>query len=76
MLAVGSAVLGEVRKAKTEAKRNLKTDVTLVVVADTAERLAALGAALADVRDAGAIAETELVAADQASVTVTLADEA
>ena len=75
VLAVGSDVLGEVRKAKTEAKRNLKTDVTLVVVADTPERLAALGAALADVRDAGVIAEAELVEAVVASIAVTLAPE-
>ena len=40
-------VLGEVRKAKTEAKRSLKTDVDRVVVTDTAARLAALGAAVA-----------------------------
>jgi len=72
VLAVGSDVLGEVRKAKTEAKRSLKAEVTLVVVADTTERLAALRSALSDVRDAGAVAEAELVVSDQVAITVTL----
>ena len=75
VLAVGSELLGEVRKAKTEAKRSLKAEVTMVTVADSAERLAALRLALADVRDAGAIADTELTESDQANVTVTLAPD-
>jgi valyl-tRNA synthetase len=65
-------VLGEVRRAKTEAKRSLKTEVELVVVADTPARLAALASALADVRDAGGVREVELVEAAEASVAVLL----
>jgi len=70
-------VLGEVRKAKTEAKRTLKTSVELVVVADSADRLAALAAAVLDVHDAGLVAEVDLVELSEGSepsVEVTLAD--
>ena len=70
-------VLGEVRKAKTEAKRSLKTEVELVVVADSAARLGALRSAVADVRDAGAILQVDLVSGEAAesSVAVTLAPD-
>jgi valyl-tRNA synthetase len=54
---VASAVLGEVRKAKTTDKRSLRTEVTRAVVRDTEARLAALALAAADVREAGRIAE-------------------
>ena len=50
VLAAAADVLGAVRKAKTEAKRSMKTPVDRVVARDTAERLAALRAAEADVR--------------------------
>ena len=49
--------LGEIRKAKTEAKRSLKTEVTSVVVSDTEARLAALRGALGDVDEAGRVAD-------------------
>jgi valyl-tRNA synthetase len=52
---VAAAVLGEIRKAKTEAKRSLKAPVEQVTVRDTHARLDALRPALADVRDAGNI---------------------
>ena len=74
---VAAGVLGEVRKAKTEAKRSLKTAVDRVVVTDTAARLAALGTAVLDVHDAGIIGEVDLAElADGAepSVEVILAD--
>ncbi len=69
-------VLGEVRKAKTEAKRTLKTAVDRVVVTDTAVRLAALGTAVLDVHDAGIIGEVDLVElrdGDEPTVEVALA---
>ena len=43
------------RKEKSEQKVSLATPVTRVVVHDTPERLAALGAALDDVRAAGRV---------------------
>jgi valyl-tRNA synthetase len=73
-----SAVLGEVRKAKTEAKRSLRTDVERAVVIDTAERLARLEPARADVMEAGRIAvlDTEVLAdGAAAAVVVTLVPE-
>jgi valyl-tRNA synthetase len=49
---VAAEVLGAVRKAKTGQQRSLRTEVQRLVVRDTAERLAALEAAAADVREA------------------------
>ena len=46
-------VLGEVRKTKSEAKRKLSTPVERLVVRDTAEHLAALRTAEADLVSSG-----------------------
>jgi valyl-tRNA synthetase len=75
VLDVATAVLGHVRKAKTEAKRSMRAPVARVVVRDSAERLAALRHAEADVREAGSIAELVLEESAEPSVEVTLADE-
>jgi valyl-tRNA synthetase len=64
---VAAAVLSEVRKVKSTQKRSLATPVVRAVVSDTPERLAALDAANADVREAGKIREL---------VTMTVADGA
>jgi valyl-tRNA synthetase len=55
VFAVAADVLAEVRKAKSEAKRSLRTPADRVVVHDTAERLAALARAESDLREAGKI---------------------
>ncbi|MFN0090945.1 MAG: valine--tRNA ligase [Acidimicrobiales bacterium] len=68
-----AAVIGELRKAKSDAKRSMKTPVLAAVVRDTAPRLAAVRAALADVAECGGVAELELVEADAFSVEATLA---
>jgi valyl-tRNA synthetase len=69
-----AAVLGEVRKAKSSAKRSMRTDVTRAVVRAPAARLRALEAGLADVRDAGRLVNApELVEADELSVEAELA---
>jgi valyl-tRNA synthetase len=69
-----AAVLGEVRKAKSSAKRSMRTDVTRAVVRAPAARLRALEAGLADVRDAGHLVNApELVEADELSVEAELA---
>ncbi len=71
---LAAAVLGEIRKAKTEAKRSLKVAADRVEVHDTAPRLDALRVALADVREAGNVTgELTLVEDDAPSVVVTLA---
>jgi len=73
-----AAVLSEVRKAKTEAKRSLRWAVDRVVVADSHARIEALRLAADDLRESGNVAELELTTSDEASITVTLAppDEA
>ena len=74
MYAVAAEVLGAIRKAKSEAQRSMRADVTRVVVHDTAERLAALAAALDDVREAGRVAEVETVVDTTPSIEVELAE--
>jgi valyl-tRNA synthetase len=73
VLAVASAVLGEVRRAKSEAKRSMRAGVARVVVADTPERLAALAPAAADVASAGVVTDLETRAGDAFEVSVELA---
>ncbi len=72
-MAVG--VLGEVRRAKTTAKRSMRARVRSVTVLDTRDRLDALGLASDDLVEAGTIDRLELVEGDPASVEVTLAEE-
>ena len=73
VLTVAAEVTAEIRRAKTEAKASLRADVAKVVVRDTSERLAALRAAEADVKEAGHIAELVTEEAAQLSVEVELA---
>jgi valyl-tRNA synthetase len=70
---VATDVLSDIRKAKTEAGASLRAEVARVVVRDTPERLAALEAALDDVRDAGRAADLLTEEGDTPSVEVTLA---
>ena len=70
---VASAVLSEVRKAKTEAGVSLRADVESVVVRDTPERLAALALAADDVQDAAKAASVSTEEDDTFSVSVVLA---
>jgi valyl-tRNA synthetase len=76
VLAVAADVLGEVRRAKSEAKRSMRAAVDLVLVRDTAERLAHLEAASDDVKAAGVVAELATADADAFEVEVTLPPEA
>jgi valyl-tRNA synthetase len=73
ILDVASAVLSEVRKAKTLAKQSLRLEVNRVTVRDTAERLAALKEAEADLRQAGNIRELSFAEGDGFAVAVELA---
>jgi valyl-tRNA synthetase len=73
VLDVAAEVTAEVRRAKTEAKASLRAEVTKVTVRDTSERLAALKAAEADVKEAGHIAELITEEADTLTVEVELA---
>ncbi len=71
---VAAEVLGEIRKAKTAQRRSLRTEVERVVVHDTVERLAALEAVAADVREAGRVQELHTAPAEAFAVDVELAE--
>jgi valyl-tRNA synthetase len=73
---MAAAVLGEVRRAKTEAKRNLKWPVETVVVHDHEPRVHALRAAAADVREAANAASVTAEVAQDPRVEVALTAEA
>jgi valyl-tRNA synthetase len=73
ILAVAAEVLGEIRKAKSESKRSMRTAVDRAVVTDTPERLALLRFAEADLRGAGVITDLELVEGEALAVEVSLA---
>ena len=76
VLTVAAEVLTEVRRAKSEAKRSMRSEVERITVTDTAARLGALDTAALDVRGAGVIAQLLLNNGDEFAVEVTLASEA
>ncbi|MGH9245786.1 MAG: valine--tRNA ligase [Acidimicrobiales bacterium] len=71
---VAGGVLSEIRKAKTAAKRSLRTAVSRAVVLAPAAQLAALAEARDDLIEAGRIADLVTEEAAELSVEVTLAD--
>jgi valyl-tRNA synthetase len=75
VLTVAAAVLGEIRRSKSEAKRSMRSPVASVTVTDTADRLALLALAAADVRSAGNVASLEMAEGEAFSVEVTLASD-
>jgi valyl-tRNA synthetase len=70
---VATFVLTEIRRAKTESKRSLKTPVDRVVVAGPPAYLALVRTVEADIREAGNASVLDLAEADEPSVEVTLA---
>ncbi|MDP1806095.1 MAG: class I tRNA ligase family protein, partial [Acidimicrobiales bacterium] len=74
VLDVASAVLGEVRKAKTANKVSMRADVARTTVRDSHDRLAALALVAADVCDAGRIADLVTEDAEAFSIEVELAE--
>ncbi|MGP0024634.1 MAG: valine--tRNA ligase [Streptosporangiaceae bacterium] len=75
MLPVAASVLAEVRKAKSEQRRSLRTEVARLSVTDTPRRIALLRGAEADLRAAGVLSELSLAEAAEPSVTVELAPD-
>jgi valyl-tRNA synthetase len=75
VLEVVSEVLGQIRRAKTGAKRSMRAPVAVLTVTDEPERLAALALAEDDLRDAGGVVDLVTHPGDQATVDVVLADE-
>jgi valyl-tRNA synthetase len=74
VLAMASAVLSEVHKAKTLNQRSLRTEVARLVVADQSDRLDALRVAESDVREAGVVSDLVLRESDEPEITVELAE--
>ena len=72
VLEVAAEILGELRKAKTEAKRSMKTAITRAAVVDKGERLAWGRLVEADLRDAGNVAELTFAEGAELSVDVEL----
>ncbi len=72
-LTVAAEVLGEVRKAKSQAQRPMRAPVRLVRVHDTPARLSALQLGLGDLLAAGTIERLEPVESDEFAVEVALA---
>jgi valyl-tRNA synthetase len=75
VLTVAADVLGGIRKAKSDAKRSMRSEVIRLEVGDTGERLAALRRAQDDVMDAGRVAELVESEADAFRVDAVLAAE-
>ena len=73
VLDVASDTLIAARRAKTEAKRSMRTAIATMVVVDTEARLAALRLVEGDLREAGAITDLVLNVGDPASYAVELA---
>jgi valyl-tRNA synthetase len=74
VLEVSAEVLGLIRRAKTTAKRSMRSQVATLTVSDTPERIAALLQAEGDLRDAGGVLSLVTTVADRAAVDVVLAD--
>jgi valyl-tRNA synthetase len=75
VLDVVADVLGQVRRAKTTAKRSMRWPVATLTVADSSERVEALRSAEDDLRDAGGVVDLVTTVSDQADIQVTLADQ-
>jgi len=76
LLTQSSWVLGEIRRAKTEAKRSMRAPVERVVVQCSAEAIELIALVAHDLREAGSVAEMVLEAsAGEPTVSVTLAAE-
>ena len=74
VLHTAADVLGQVRKAKTAEKKSLRADVREVVVTGDPATLAAVDAAVSDLKEAGRIAELRTQPGEELLVAVTLAD--
>ena len=74
-LDVASAVLGAIRRAKTEGKKGMRWPVASVVVNDVPMRIDALALVAGDVRQAGSVGSLTSMESTEPSVVVVLSDE-
>jgi valyl-tRNA synthetase len=70
---VASEVLGQIRKAKSDAKVSMRAEVAQVVVTGNAAQLSAVEAAAGDLREAGSVTDLVTTEGDGLLVAVTLA---
>jgi valyl-tRNA synthetase len=75
LLDVVAEALAAVRRAKTTEKRSLRAPVARLQITDTAERLAAIGAARSDLCQAGNVVDLVLIGGADASILVELAPD-
>jgi len=75
VLQTAGLILGEVRRAKTTAKRSMRARVAELCVEAPAATLALVEAARGDLVDAGGLDELRLAESDELRVSVTLAEE-
>jgi valyl-tRNA synthetase len=61
ILAIATDVLRQIRKAKSDAKRSVRTEAASVIIKDTGPNIAAVQAALGDLRSAGNVRELTTV---------------
>ena len=73
LLPLAGQVLSELRRTKTEAKLSLRTPISTATIVDTADRIALLEPALADLRDASVADELLTSVGDALAVTAELA---
>jgi valyl-tRNA synthetase len=75
VLNVAAEVLGRIRRTKSEARRSVRAPVARVAVTDVSSRLAQLGHADAEVREAGVVDQLVLTAGDAFDVEVVLSED-
>jgi valyl-tRNA synthetase len=75
VLEVAADVLGQVRRAKTTAKRSMRSSVATLIVGGPPEQLEALRSAESDLGDAGSVLSLVTATADRLTVEVELAEE-
>jgi valyl-tRNA synthetase len=75
VLRVAAAVLADVRRAKTTARRSMRARVAELVVSGPADTLAGVEAARRDLVDAGGIDDLRLVESGEFSIVARLAEE-
>ncbi|MCP3991374.1 MAG: valine--tRNA ligase, partial [Actinomycetia bacterium] len=74
LLPLAGQVLSELRRTKTEAKKALRTPIATATITDTADRLALLEPALADLQEASAAEELLTAIGDELTVSAQLVD--
>ncbi len=76
LLALAGSALGDLRRVKTEAKRNLRTVIVQAKLGQTEANIQLLNQAIKDVAEAGAVQDLQLVVSDEPTLSAELEPEA